>query len=120
MKYLFPLILIAPLILKAQRVVNYDNDINYDWSNFDLIHFTIASVVCTGLIMLGFKLTKNYKYKIQNTIGVIMIITGGIVSFIYLLGPLIAIVKMLWLIIIGLVLFSVLAYFLFSSLKNKL
>jgi len=120
LKYLFPLILIAPLILKAQRVVNYDNEINYDWSNFDLFHFTIASIVCTGLIMLGFKLTKNYKHKIQNSIGVIMIITGGIVSFIYLLGPLIAIFKMLWLIIIGLVLFSVLAYFLFSSLKNKL
>ena len=110
MKYIFTLLILSSYFLNAQRIYNYGLNENFNWSNFDLTQFIFATITCTMFIITGLKLTKDNKHKIHNTIGVMLIIIGGIGSLVYLIGPVIEIFKILWLFIIGIIFFCLVLY----------
>ncbi len=105
--------------LKSFGQRGYDNEIteDYNWNEFDGFFFYKTVLICAAIIVLGLLIRTHEKTFVKG-IGTTIIVLGGLGSFIYLGGPILGALKIIWQVVIGAAIYFGIIYWAYINLRD--
>lgn len=113
-KKIFTTFLTSFLILNLYAQKGYDLDEGYkayDFNNFKGGEFFLAAIICGILLAFGQKLSNQPKGTLSRFLGGVLLILGVIGAIIFLVGPIMGIIEILWKVLIGIAVIIGIFYF---------
>ena len=89
----------------------------YDWNEFNPNEFFKAVFICAAIIVVGILINNKSDSKFLKGVGFSIIIIGGIGALIYLSGPIIGAITIIWQVVLGAAIFFGIIYLAYTQSK---
>ncbi len=91
----------------------------YDWNEFNPDEFFKAVFICAAIIVVGILINNKSDSKFLKGVGFSIIFIGGIGALVYLSGPIIGAITIIWQVVLGAAIFFGIIYLAYTQSKKK-
>jgi hypothetical protein len=113
--FLTTFILVIALNTFGQRGYDYDDSEEYNWNEFNAEEFFIAALIFAVVIVVGLLIRKESSNIFIKGIGITKVVLGSLGAFIFLGGPILGAITIIWQVVVGAAIFFGIIYWAYNE-----